>query len=185
MPYAFFAAVEDTVRATLQEGIHGWQVTDCVVTMTHSGYYAKQSHSHGSFDKSMSSTGADFRNLTPLVLMTALQRAGTVVCEPMHRFRLEAPSDTVGSLVPVLARLRAIPQTSQAQGSSYVLHGEIPAAQVHALEVQLPSLTRGEGMLDSAFDHYQQVTGAAPSRPRTDHNPLDRKAYLLHVIRRV
>ena len=35
----------------------------------------------------------DFRNLTPLVLMNALKEAGTVVCEPIHRFSLEVPVD--------------------------------------------------------------------------------------------
>ena len=37
MPLAFFRAVEDTVGETLRQGIYGWQVTDCTVTMTHSG----------------------------------------------------------------------------------------------------------------------------------------------------
>jgi ribosomal protection tetracycline resistance protein len=44
----------------------------------------------------MSSTGWDFRGLTPLVLMTALRRAGTRVQEPIARFRLELPADTIG-----------------------------------------------------------------------------------------
>jgi ribosomal protection tetracycline resistance protein len=66
-----------------------------------------------------------------------------------------------------------------------VLEGEIPAARVHELQQGLPGLTRGEGVLESAFDHYQQVRGAVPARPRTDHNPLNRKEYLLHVVRRV
>jgi ribosomal protection tetracycline resistance protein len=65
MPYSFFRAVEETVRETLQQGIHGWDVPDCVVRMTHSGYAPRQSHAHQGFDKSMSSTGSDFRNLTP------------------------------------------------------------------------------------------------------------------------
>ena len=39
-------AVEETVRATLEQGLHGWRVTDCAVTMTHSGYWAKQSAAH-------------------------------------------------------------------------------------------------------------------------------------------
>jgi len=56
VPLAFLKAVEDTVRETLLQGIYGWQVVDCTVTMTHSGYWARQSHAHGSFDKSMSST---------------------------------------------------------------------------------------------------------------------------------
>jgi ribosomal protection tetracycline resistance protein len=185
MPFSFFKAVEDTVREALHQGIHGWQVTDCMVTMTHSGYCPRQSHSHAMFDKSMSSTGWDFRKVTPLVLMSALKQAGTSVYEPMHRFHLEIPADTFGPILPVLGRLRAVPRRPAMRGSSCTLEGEIPAAQVHELEQQLLALTRGEGVLECAFDHYQPVSGTIPSRPRSDHNPLNRKEYLLHVMRRV
>jgi ribosomal protection tetracycline resistance protein len=185
MPLAFFRAVEDTVRETLQQGIYGWEVTDCTVAMTHSGYLGKHGLGHQYFNKSMSSTGEDFRNLTPLVLMSALQQAGTVVCEPIHRFRLDLPADTLAAILPVLARLRAVPGTPAARGSWYLLEGALPAARVHELQQELPALTRGDGVLESAFDHYRPVNGPVPTRPRTDHNPLDRKQYLLHVIRRV
>jgi ribosomal protection tetracycline resistance protein len=186
MPYAFFKAVEDTVTETLTQGLHGWQVTDCTVTMTHSGYSPRQSHAHQGFDKSMSSTGADFRGLTPLVVMTALRRAGTQVYEPMHRFRIEAPADTLGALTPVLTRLRAVPQSTELRAGVCVLEGRVPAARVHDLGQTLPGPTRGEGELESAFDHYAPVTGSVvPSRPRTDHNPLDRDEYLLRVMRRM
>ena len=173
MPYAFFKAVEDTVRETLRQGLYGWQVSDCDVIMTHSG-----------FDNAMS-TGGDFRSLTPLVLMNALRNAGTQVCEPMHRFHLEIPADVLGVAMPVLARRRAVPQSSVTRGAVCELEGHIPAAQVHDLERALPSLTHGEGVLESAFDHYRPVHGDPPTRPRSDHNPLDRKEYLLHVQRRV
>jgi ribosomal protection tetracycline resistance protein len=185
MPFAFFKAVEETVAVALRQGIHGWEVTDCVVTMTHSGYWPRQSHAHAHFDKSMSSTAGDFRNLTPLVLMDALKQAGTTVLEPVHRFHLEMPADSYAPVLPVLARLRAAPGAPVMRGSLCLLDGDIPAAQVRALEEQLPGLTRGEGVLDAAFGHYQPVRGVPPSRPRTGHNPLDREEYLLHVSRRV
>ena len=185
MPYAFFKAVQDTVTETLRQGLHGWQVTDCVVTMTHSGYSPRQSHMHATFDKSMSSTGADFRGLTPLVLMSALQEAGTAVHEPMHRFRLDMPADVAAAVLPVLIRLGAVPLNSRIAGESHLLEGDIPAAQVHAVERHLPSLTRGEAVLESAFDHYRPVRGEFPARERWDNNPLNRKEYLLHVQRRV
>ncbi|MEU6196271.1 translation factor GTPase family protein [Streptomyces sp. NPDC047061] len=186
MPYAFFKAVEDTVRETLGQGLHGWRVPDCTVTMTHSGYSPRQSHAHQGFDKSMSSTGYDFRGLTPLVLTEALRRAGTLVHEPMHRFRLEAPVDTLGALLPVLAGLGAVPQRTGTEGVLAVLEGAVPAARVHGLEQRLPGLTRGEGELETAFDHYAPVErGPVPERPRTDHNPLSRKEYLLNVTGRV
>ncbi|HSX01616.1 MAG TPA: translation factor GTPase family protein, partial [Candidatus Saccharimonas sp.] len=144
MPAAFFKAVEDTVHQTLQQGLSGWQVTDCLVTLTHTGYLPRQSHAHARFDKSMSSTGADFRGLTPLVLMDALKQARTVVCEPLHHFRLDAPADTLAHLLPVLAGLRAVVSTTMPQGDSCVLEGEIPAAQVHQLQQRLPGLSRGQ-----------------------------------------
>jgi ribosomal protection tetracycline resistance protein len=185
MPYAFFVAVEETVRETLRQGLHGWQVLDCTVTMTHSGYAPRQSHAHATFDKSMSSTARDFRHLTPLVLMSALQQAGTTVHEPMHRFHLEVPADTYGAVLPVLSRLRAVPQAPLLNGTDHFLDGVVPAASVHRLEQLLPALTRGEGVLENEFDHYEPVTGPVPQRPRTDDDPLHRKEYLLRVERRV
>jgi ribosomal protection tetracycline resistance protein len=184
MPYAFFVAVEETVHATLAQGLFGWAVTDVVVTMTHSGYWARQSHSHGTFDKSMSSTAGDFRNLTPLVLMAALRQAGTRVYEPVHRFRLELPEDVYGTVLPVLVRHGAVPLSST-MGNPCTVDGDIPAGHVHALSQRIPTLTRGEGVLENTFDRYRAVTGDFPRRPRSDHNPLNRKEYLLRVVRRV
>ena len=185
LPLAFFTAVEETARRTLQQGLRGWDVPDCAVTMTHSGYAPRQSHAHGTFDKSMSSTAGDFRQLTPLVLISALRRAGTVVHEPLHRFVVELPADTVGPVLPVLAGLGALPQAPQVRGAACTVEGEIPAGRVHDLQQRLPGLTRGEGVLESAFARHQPVHGPIPTRPRTDHNPLRRKDYLLHVLRRV
>jgi ribosomal protection tetracycline resistance protein len=184
MPLAFHRAVEETVHDTLQQGLYGWSVTDCIVTMTHSGYLARQSHSHAVFDKSMSSTAGDFRNLTPLILMNALKQAGTVVCEPIHAFRLEIPPDTLGTMLPMLKRVDATLER-QSAGASCVLEGRIRAEQLHTLQQRLPALTRGEGILETTFASYQPVRGAPPTRRRTDNNPLDREEYLLRLSRRI
>ena len=184
MPFAFFKAVEDAVRESLGQGLSGWEVTDCAVTMTHAGYWARQSHAHGSFDKSMSSTAGDFRLLTPLVLFSALRSAGTVVLSPVHRFSLEVPVDVVGALPPVLARLGAVLLRTVPRGRVTVVEGEVPAASVHGFQRAVPGLSRGEGVLETAFSHHAPVHGAVPVRPRTDQNPLSRREYLLRVTRR-
>ena len=145
LPLSFFTAVEETVRGELRSG-RRWEVTDCVVTMTHSGYFSPVT------------TAGHFRDLTRLVLHEALVEAGLRVHEPVLRFRLEVPEDVVGTTLPALTRLRAVPHTTTPAGSTCVVEGDIPAATVHALERHLPSLTRGEGVLESTFDHYQPVT---------------------------
>ncbi len=169
----FQRVMEDTVRTTLQQGLHGWQVIDCLVTMMECGY------------ASPGSSARDYRLLTPLVLMEALRQAGTGVHEPIHRFHLEIPADTYGATLPVLARLGAVMQSSTMRGPSSILEGTIAAARVPELQQQLPAVTRGEGVLDYAFDCYEPVSGTVPTRPRSDQNPLNRKEYLLHVVRRV
>jgi ribosomal protection tetracycline resistance protein len=183
MPLAFFRAVEDTLRETLRQGLRGWEVTDSRVTMTRSGYLPRQSHAHQGFAKEMSSTGADFRGVTPLVAMSALKQAGTTVFEPIHRFSLEAPADLLGPVLPALARLHAVPRETTVRGSSGTVEGDIAAAHVHALRLELPALTRGEGVLESVFDRYEPVSGRIPTRPRSDNDPLNRKEYLLCVAR--
>ncbi|GAA1426767.1 TetM/TetW/TetO/TetS family tetracycline resistance ribosomal protection protein [Microlunatus lacustris] len=183
MPAAFFTAVEDAVRTTLAAGPHGWPVPDVRVVMTHSGYWPRQSHAHQTFDKAMSSTGADFRYLTPLVLMTALLRAGTEVCEPVHRFTLEAPRANQGAVLAVLAQLGAVPLDTGYQDGLVVVGGHVPAAAVHELRLRLPALTSGEGSLSTGLDHLRPVPGPPPERPRIDADPTDRETYLRTAAR--
>ena len=185
MPSAFFTAVREAVTATLRHGRHGWPVTGCVVTMTRSGYWPRQSHAHATFDKSMSSTGRDFRHLTPLVLVSALRRAGTTVCEPVHAFQLEIPADTLDAVLPALARADGVAHEQVVRGALAELTGTVPAARVHGLRRLLPGLTRGEAVLESRFDHHRPVRGPAPTRPRPSIDPWRRKEYLLQVDRRV
>jgi ribosomal protection tetracycline resistance protein len=123
--------------------------------MTHSGYWARQSHMHGSFDKSMSSTAGDFRDLTRLLMARSIARAGTVVCEPVHRFELEVPAPTLGPVLSLLAHAGGVPLTSEPRGPAVVVTGDLPADAVHRLTLLLPDVTRGEGVLNTRLHHYR------------------------------
>jgi ribosomal protection tetracycline resistance protein len=169
----FRSALEATVRDTLRQGLFGWEVKDCAVVVTQSGY------------ASPDTTSKDFRLLTPLVLMRALREAGTAVCEPIHRFHLELPADTVGPALAEIARLHGSAEPPVLDGSTCAVEGDVPAARVQELRQRLPGLTRGEGVLECTFGRYEPVAGAPPTRPRADHNPLNREEYLLHVARRI
>ena len=169
------------VRQTLQEGLFGWQVTDCVVTVIQSGY---SSPDGPPATRGPLSTAADFRKLTPLVLMQALKRAGTVVCEPVARVSLEIPTATLGAVLPVLTRLGAAVETTSPRGQLSVVATVLPSARVGALQRQLPGLTGGEGVLESSFGGYQPVSGEQPTRRRTTPNPLNLDEYMMHLARR-
>ena len=178
LPPAFIAATEEGVRAALRQGRFGWAVTDCVVTMTASHYAPRQSHAHQKFNKAMSSVGADFRRLAPVVVTAALEQARTRVCEPVDRFDLEFPERLVSAVSALLGRLGATTSESMTSNSWTRYQGHVRSARVAELASRLPDLTGGEAILQSDFDHYTPVTGSAPpARPRSGVDPRDRQEW--------
>ncbi len=162
----FIEAMTQYIRHALDSGRYGWQVTDCLVRMTDCGYYVGD----GPRKRVLATprtTAADFRKLTPLVLADALEQAGTVVCEPMTKVRLEFPAARTGMVLALLARLGGtIEPPAQRDDMSEVLT-MLPSAQVRGLQEQLPGLTGGEGVLDASFGGYRPVQGTVP--PRSVH----------------
>jgi ribosomal protection tetracycline resistance protein len=157
----FTSQMEAYIHEALGEGLFGWQVTDCLVTMTDCGYGAP------------STTASDFRLLTQLVLAMALQRAGTWVCEPLADLALEMPSSTAQAVLGTLGRLGG---RVRGQFSAHGLtraNAVLPVARVRELQNRLPGLSMGEGVLEMRPGGYQPVGDNPPRRPRSRPNPLD------------
>jgi ribosomal protection tetracycline resistance protein len=156
---AFVAAMAEYVGEALRRGPHGWQVIDCVVTMTDCWYSLADGPPSR---RGPLPTAADFRGLTPLVLARALEDAGTVVCEPMLRVRLEVPAASIGQTIAAASRLGAELETPQPEGTVVAIDGVLPAVHIDELRRQLPGLTRGEGVLESSFAGYRPAVSAVP-----------------------
>ena len=178
----FSAAMTRHVQRTLQEGLHGWQVTDCVVTMDRCGYYIGDGPTKRVLPTPRTSA-ADFSKLTPMVLMSALNQAGTIVCEPMTAVAVEVPAAAVGAVLAEVARLGSA-ATPMVRGDLAVIETLLPAARVQQLQRQVPGLTAGEGVVETSFGGYQPVTGLPPGRRRTTVSPLNRDEYLARVTGR-
>ncbi len=162
----FATQMEAYVREALSEGLSGWQVTDCRVTMTDCGY------------ASPNTSAADFRRLTQLVLTTALARAGTWVCEPLADLTLEVPAETRYGAMAAFGRLGGRVRGQFTGNGLSSIQGVMPLAQVRTLQHQLPGLSMGEGLLESRPGGYQPVGENPPKRQRTRPSPLDRDAWL-------
>jgi len=171
----FAANMEQYVRDALREGLYGWPVSDCTVVMTRSNY---SSPDGPPATRGPLSTAADFRKLTPIVVMRALHHAGTRVCEPMSRVRIDAPAGTLGALLQALSKLGSAVGAQTVYGTDVTVEAVLPTARVQELHRGLPGLTGGEGVLESAHAGYEPVRGEPPQRLRTTANPLNRKEYL-------
>ena len=138
-------------------------VTDCTVTLTHSRYAPRQSHSHQGFSKAMSSIGSDFRHLTPLVLLEAVRRAGTVVCEPIHRYELEIPAD----VLPVDGADARPARRAAARADRRAATPSCSAARSAPRGARPPAAGPGpdprRGRAGGEFDRYRPVRARHPS----------------------
>ncbi len=158
---AFRDVIERHVRAALAAGLRGWQVTDCLVTLTRIGYSVADGPPSA---RGPRSAAVDYRKLTPIVARQALRNAGTVVCEPLVDVRVEAPTATTGALQRELGRLGASTTGAWSTETFTTLEVVLPAARFHELQRQLPDLTGGEGVAEPRFAGYQPVRGRPPSR---------------------
>ncbi|RSN44877.1 GTP-binding protein [Amycolatopsis sp. WAC 04197] len=149
LPLAFHKAIEETVDATLRRGPSGREVIDCVVTVTHTGYFSPVS------------AAGDFRKVTPFVLEEALRDARTEVLEPVSRFEVELPADSVTATLSRLVECGGLVTGSVVRGDRAELTGVLPLGEVARFEQQLPGLTHGEGLM---------ATEPAGHRPRVSPN---------------
>jgi ribosomal protection tetracycline resistance protein len=177
---AFAERMGEYVRLALVEGLHGWQVTDCAVTVTKIGYSLADGPPSR---RGPMPTARDMKKLVPLVLMQALEQAGSAVCEPVFRVAAEVPTEAIGAMLAALGRLGAGAATPSARGELSVLEATLPASRVQELRRQLPGLTGGEGVVDAEFAGYQPVTGEPPTRKRLTPDPRNLEEYLAQVGR--
>ena len=159
----FAEAMTRYVTDSLVSGLYGWQVTDCVVTMTECDYYVGDGMAKRVL-ATPKTTAADFKKLTPVVLRQALRKAGTVVCEPVAQLRIEVPATRMGAVLSALAGLGAAVDAPLVRDDVAVVTAKLPAMRVHGLQSQLPGLTSGEAVLESSFGGYQPVHGSYPRR---------------------
>ena len=84
---SFQNAVRDGIRYGLEQGLFGWNVTDCKICFEYGLYYSPVS------------TPADFRSLAPIVLEQALKESGTQLLELLFSFILYAPQEYLSGLI--------------------------------------------------------------------------------------
>ena len=166
---AMVAQMEAYVREALEEGLAGWQVTDCRVTMWDCGY------------ASPVSTPADFRRLTQLVLATALDRAGTWVCEPLADVALELPS---ASAPGTSRRWAGSAAGSAASSRRTACRWSTPCCPSRGCATPAPAARAVRGRASSRRVRRLPASAATPRRRgRGRPSPLDRDAWLASLSR--
>jgi len=152
LPRAFHTAIEETVRQTLREGLYGWEIPNIRVDLTHTAYFSPVT------------TAADFRRLTPPLLLEAIAAAGTTVLEPINHFDLEIPADSLSRVLALLAENHGALNSTALTPTTAHLTGTLPATTTHTFESHLPTHTHGEALLTTTSTTHHPTTPPYPTR---------------------
>ncbi|MBP7240916.1 elongation factor G [Amaricoccus sp.] len=160
VPRNYIPAVEAGARDAMEKGPLGFPVVDVAVTLTDG-----QAHAVDSSDMA-------FRIAGRRGVGEALEAAGPVLLQPIHRARIHAPSIFTGGFGPIVSALHGQPlgfePDPEARGWE-VFEALLPAAALPGLANDVRASTQGVGWFSESFDHYEEMHGKAAERIVQDH----------------
>lgn len=167
---SFQNAVMDGIRYGLEQGLCGWNVTDCKICFEYGLYYSPVS------------TPADFRSLAPIVLEQALKKSGTQLLEPYLSFTLYAPQEYLSRAYHDAPKYCATIETAQIKKDEVVFTGEIPARCIQAYRTDLAFYTNGRSVCLTELKGYQATVGEPVIQPRRPNSRLDKVRHMFQKV---
>ncbi|WP_411338067.1 TetM/TetW/TetO/TetS family tetracycline resistance ribosomal protection protein [Enterocloster lavalensis] len=167
---SFQNAVIEGIRYGLEQGVYGWEVTDCRVCFEYGVYYSPVS------------TPADFRFLAPVVLEQVLKKAGTQVLEPYLSFTLFAPQEYLSRAYHDAVKYDAVIETTSLKNNEAILTGEIPARRIGEYKSDLNFYTNGRSVCLTELKGYQETSGEPVVQPRRPNSRLDKVRHMFQKI---
>ncbi len=162
--------IEQTIEKALTQGIKGWQVTDCKITLVEGQ------------DHNVHSRSGDFIIATPMAIMNGLTQSGTTLLVPILAFYISASLDLLGTITSDITKMRGIFHSPDIQGESFTLKGTIPASTSMQYPIKLASISSGKAKLSTRLDSYQSCTDEQGQTTKyRGVSPLDRDKWILQA----
>ena len=98
--------------------------------------------------------GGDFRQATYRAIRQGLMQAQSVLLEPWYRFTLTVPTEQIGRAITDIRAMGGQFDAPEAIGTSSVLKGTVPAAELGDYADQIAAYTQGRGQLQVALQGY-------------------------------
>ena len=161
--------IEQGLANALRQGVMGWPVDDVHITLIDGEDH--QFHTHP----------LDFIIAAPMALMDGLNRAETVLLEPMLEMRISLPGECSGRVMSEIIALRGETlETHLEESGSMLLVAQAPARTAMDFPTRLAALTSGRGLMTARISGYRDCpTESGTVCPRTGVNPLDTARYIL------
>jgi elongation factor G len=146
IPRGLIPAVEKGIQeACLAGPVAGYPVVDISVHCIDGKHHAVDSNEMA------------FKLAGSFGFKAAVEKAGPTLLEPVMDVDISAPTDFVGDVMGDISSRRGRVQSSEARGSTQVIHAQVPMAEMLEYASTLTSMTGGQGEFHMAFSHYDEV----------------------------
>ena len=166
--YRYQTHIRNSFESCLEQGLHGWEVTDFKCTLVGGEHHNIHTHP------------LDFFVCTPMAFMNGLACLGTTLLEPVLKIRVNAPAELAGRIINEISRLGGEYDSPVIRGDIVSLEALVSAAQSMELPVRLASMSSGKAVYSAQFHGYRECRdGQIHENPRRGVNPLDRSRWIL------
>lgn len=134
------------IKCYLRQGLKGWEITDTVITIT-----------KGDFECIACSTPDDFRNLSPMVLFEALEKAETRLLWPILKFEIKIAEKYYGKIIEDLRMMQAKIVDISENKNNFYISGTVPAEYFQNYHKVFIEKTDENSNLSFSFNSYEDA----------------------------
>jgi elongation factor G len=146
VPREYFKPIEQGIRNAAKTGVlAGYPVTDVRVTLYDGSY-----HEVDSSEMAFSNAGA-------LALREGMPKARPVLLEPIMKLEVTTPDEYLGDVIGDMNTRRIKVENIEQKGSTKIITGAAPLAQMFGYATALRSLTQGRATYTMEPSFYQEV----------------------------
>jgi elongation factor G len=146
IPREFVSSVQDGAREAMEAGIlAGFPVIDVKVTLRDGSWHE------------VDSSPLAFKIAGSMAFRDAASKARPVLLEPMMQLEVVSPDEYLGGIVGDLNARRGKIEGMEMRGSSRVIKGLVPLAEMFGYATVLRTLTQGRGVFSMEFWRYEQA----------------------------
>ncbi len=166
--YKYQSHIRRSFHDSLEQGLHGWEVTDFRCTLIGGEHHTIHTHP------------LDFFVCTPMAFMNGLVNCGSTLLEPLLSMRISAPAELSGKLITEIVNGRGEYDSPRIIGDTVTLDSIVPLAEFMDFPTRLASFSSGKAVCSTSYYGYRECpTGKGCDAPRRGINPLDRSKWIL------
>jgi elongation factor G len=149
VPKEFIPGVEKGLNSVMNAGIlAGFPIVDVKIALTDGAYHE------------VDSSAIAFEIASRMALREALQKAGSVLLEPIMKVEVTSPEEFLGGVIGDLNSRRGQIVGTSMRGNAQIVNAMVPLANMFGYINNLRSMSQGRASYTMQFDHYAQVPTA-------------------------